>query len=207
MNEALIKKALRHLRKNDPVLKAVIARVGVLKIELQPDAFTRLARAIVGQQISRAAARSVWMKLEGLRPNGRGKLRPEHIVRATDAVIRSCGVSQNKLLSLRDLAAHLIDKRVNPQQFPRMDNEEIIAALIPIRGIGRWTAEMYLMFGLGRPDVLPVDDLGLQNAIMKAYRLKKRPDAKKIRTHAKKWAPYETVASFYLWRSLDTDTK
>lgn len=207
LDKAVMGAALDALQQNDPVLKSIIEKVGPISVTVQPDAFSRLARAIVGQQISRAAAESVWKRLQVLRPGSRGKLRAEHIATATDEAIRACGVSANKLLSLRDLASHFTDGRINARQHVKMSNEDIIAELLPVRGIGRWTAEMYLMFCLGRTDVLPVDDLGIQNAIMKAYRLRKKPDAKKIRTLAKKWSPYESISCLYLWSWYDGISK
>jgi DNA-3-methyladenine glycosylase II len=188
--------------KRDPVLKEIIHRVGPCTLTPRPDPFLSLVRAIVGQQISVAAAASVYARYKALFPNGQPT--PEAGTTFTDAQLRSAGLSRQKAGYLRDLAIHMADGRVPHHTFSALDDEAIITILTDIRGIGRWTAEMFLIFTLNRPDVLPVDDLGLQKNARLAYGLRKNPSRDRLLKLAKPWRPWRSIATWYLWRSTYT---
>ncbi len=170
------------------------------------DAFATLARSIVGQQISVKAADAVWSRLTATCP----VLAPSALLRRRPSTLRGCGLSERKTEYLRDLAAHFADGRVDPATFAAMSDEAIIERLTDIRGIGRWTAEMFLIFNLLRPNVLPLDDLGLLKAISLHYldgvptrELLARAGRQQVQALAAAWAPWASVATWYLWRSLD----
>ncbi len=197
------RKATRALGKRDPVLKKLIAAHSGLTLQGRSDAFTTLARAIVGQQISVKAAQSVWQKLIA----ALATMRPETIAQATVEQLRACGLSAGKAAYLRDLARHFIDGSLCIDDWPQQDDETIIAEIVQVKGIGRWTAEMFLMFYLMRPDVLPLDDLGLRRAIKRAYgggAVEVKPlNLAEMRQIASNWRPWRSVATWYLWRSLE----
>lgn len=186
----------------DPILGELVRRCGRCQVRLSRggSAFAYLARAILAQQISVAAARSVASRL-----NARfgAPLRPEHVLGASDGELRALGLSRQKATYLRDLAGKARDG-LPLARLSRLSDERVIEELTVVKGIGRWTAEMYLMNRLGRPDVLPVDDLGIQAAMQKAYRMRARPRPERMRRVAASWRPYRTVACWYLWQSLDT---
>ncbi len=195
------RRAARHLRAADPVLGRIVSRVGPCRLEIHDHLgpFAYLLAAIIHQQITGKAAASIGRRLRGL---NRGRWpRPEQIERATDAELRACGLSRQKIGYVRDLAAHA---RSGPRlrRLARLSDEDVIETLTAVRGVGRWTAEMYLMFRLGRPDVLPVDDLGVRKAMQIAYRKRSLPKPDWMRQTAERWRPWRTVASWYLWRSL-----
>jgi DNA-3-methyladenine glycosylase II len=196
-------KATRHLRR-DPVMKRVIEVVGPCTIQPQRDHFVLLCRAIYSQQISSKVAKVLFgrfcERFDGRRPT---PAAVSELLSRADADMAGCGLSRQKRGYLMDLAQHFQDKRIPSRKLPRMSDEEIIEALTAVKGIGRWTAEMFLMFVLNRPDVLPVDDLGLQNIMKRAYGLRGRPKAAKMKKIAEAWRPYRTVASWYLWRVAD----
>jgi len=194
--------ALRHLRRADPVLAGLMTAVGAcrLKVYRRVSPFAALAESIVHQQISGKAAASIFGRLAAL---GGGVLEPAHIVAASDEELRACGLSRQKVAAIRDLASKAIDGLPTRQRLRGMDDEAAIEALTTVRGVGRWTAEMFLMFRLGRPDVLPVDDYGIRKAVQRAYRLRELPKKDRLRRIAESWRPYRTVACWYLWRSLD----
>lgn len=192
--------ALRHLSKADPALKAVIERVGPCTLAPRGDPFIALCQAIFTQQVATAVATVLFARFRKLfRAN---KPTPRGVVRLSDEQMRSAGLSRQKQAYLRDLAERFDRGEIPVTRFPEMSDEEIVQALLPIKGVGRWTAEMFLIFVLNRPDVLPVDDLGLREAVKQAYGLKERPKAVELREIAEKWKPYRTVATWYLWRSL-----
>jgi DNA-3-methyladenine glycosylase II len=195
------RKARRHLAESDPVLARIIEQVGPLVIRLRPERFQALARAIIFQQLAGAAATAIYNRFVGLFPDSDFPA-PEQVLAAPDAELRKAGLSAKKALYIKDLAAHIRNDTLNFHRFPHLDDEEVIADLTRVKGIGRWTAEMFLMFNLGRPDVFPVDDVGLRNAVMRAYRIRKRPTPKRLRAFAERWRPYRSAASWYLWRSL-----
>jgi DNA-3-methyladenine glycosylase II len=183
----------------DPVMAALIARYPDCVLGNRGDPFQTLARAIVGQQISVKAADSVWARFAAYAQI----ISAEHIVTLELDALAACGLSRRKAEYLRDLAGHFVDGRVEPSRWTHMDDETVIAELIDVRGIGRWTAEMFLIFNLRRPDVWPVDDIGLQKAVALHYLNNERPTPTMLRQHGVRHAPWRTVATWYLWRSLD----
>jgi 3-methyladenine DNA glycosylase/8-oxoguanine DNA glycosylase len=199
--------AVSHLRAADPKLAAIIDATGPFAMELKTSrsTFAALAEAIVYQQLSNKAAATIFGRLCALFPRGPAGLVPESLMGLSDLKIRSCGISRPKLKSLRDLA-----RRAAAGEVPslaasrRLDDGAIVDKLVAIHGIGRWSAEMFLMFRLGRPDVLPVDDYSLRKAYAKAFSKRKLPTQDQLRKAGEKWRPYRTVASWYLWRVLET---
>ncbi len=200
-----IRAARLHLQKADPVMKTIIRQVGPFTAKTMPDRFLTLVRSIVSQQISGAAARTILGRLDDLvAPD---KVNPESLVKHSIDQLRAIGVSRQKASYVLDLAEQVVSGNVNLQSLSRKDNEMVIAELIQVKGIGVWTAQMFLMFSLGRLDVLPVGDLGIQNAIKKQYKPRGELTTKKIVKIAQPWQPYSTVACWYLWQSLNTDSK
>lgn len=194
--------AKRHLIRSDAVLAQVIAQVGDPQITVETDAWRALTSSIIGQQVSVHAARAIRNRFAAIEAE-RDFPTPQFVTDANDETLRAVGLSRNKVLSIRDLARHISAGLIDFAQFDSMSDEEVIAALIPVRGIGRWTAEMFLIFSLGREDVLAVDDLGLRNAMKKLYALEENPTTTRMREIAAPWKPFRSVASWYLWRSLD----
>ncbi len=192
-------RAKRALRRNDPVMGAIIGRHPRVHIVARGDAFLTLARAIVGQQISVKAAQSVWNRVLALVL----EMTPEKVLAQERPRLRACGLSDRKVEYIADLAQHFADGTVHVARWPQMPDEEVIAELVQVRGIGRWTAEMFLMFNLMRPDVLPLDDLGLQKGIRLSYFKGRKISLKRMRKLGESWRPYRSVATWYLWRSLD----
>jgi DNA-3-methyladenine glycosylase II len=192
-------RAKRALAKADPVLGGIIRSHPRIFLRPRGEPFLTLARAIVGQQISVKAAQSVWDRFAACV----GEVTPANVLARERPLLRACGLSDRKTEYIADLARHFADGAVHVDQWPAMDDEAIIAELVEVRGIGRWTAEMFLIFNLMRPDVLPLDDLGLQRAICLHY-YKGRPRGKEtMRRLARAWEPWRSVATWYLWRSLD----
>ena len=189
--------------RRDPVLGAIIKRHGACGLGAARDRYDHLAmlvRAIVFQQLSTKAATTIHNRLIDCMPAG---LTPGALLAISDDRLRAAGVSRQKAAYLRDLCERVSTGALPLDAVDEMTDDEVIAALTQVKGIGRWTAEMFLMFRLQRPDVLPVGDLGIMNAIQKAYRLRKKPTPDRIRKIAEPWRPYRTVACWYLWRSLD----
>jgi len=198
--------ARRHLARSDPTLAAIMRRHPRVAITSRGDAFHTLVRSIVGQQISVKAADAIWGRLHGTCV----QMTPDALLRRRAATLRRCGLSDRKVEYLRDLARHFASGRVEPARLAAMPDEEVITCLTDIRGIGRWTAEMFLIFNLMRPDVLPLDDLGLLKAVSRHYfdgdpveELLARAGRARVSTLGQRWAPYRSVATWYLWRSLD----
>jgi DNA-3-methyladenine glycosylase II len=183
----------------DPVMAALIARYPDCVLGNRGDPFQTLTRAIIGQQISVKAADSVWARFAAYAQT----ISPEHIVTLELDALAACGLSRRKAEYLRDLAGHFVDGRIEPARWRRLDDETVIAELTDVRGIGRWTAEMFLIFNLRRPDVWPVDDIGLQKGVALHYLNNERPTPMMLRQHGERHAPWRTVATWYLWRSLD----
>ncbi|MBS0322087.1 MAG: DNA-3-methyladenine glycosylase 2 family protein [Proteobacteria bacterium] len=190
-------------------MKALIAEHPGVHLTRRGDPFTTLARAIVGQQISVKAAQAVWDRfaaaakaLPATDTLG-SRLEPARVARMRVATLRRCGFSQAKCDYVRDLARHFVTGKLDPATWPAMDDEALIAALVDVKGIGRWTAEMFLMFHELRQDVLPLGDIGLQNVVAKLYNGGERMPLPAIRELAERWEPYRSVATWYLWRSLD----
>jgi DNA-3-methyladenine glycosylase II len=195
--------ACRHLARRDRVMKRLIPRFGDARLQSRGDAFTTLARSIVGQQISVKAAQSVWDRFSDLADGSSGALRPDTVAGLAPDGMRAAGLSARKTEYLLDLARHFADGRVRQHEWDRMDDEAIVAELIAIRGIGRWTAEMFLIFHLMRPDVLPLDDLGLLRGISVNYFSGEPVSRAEAREVGDAWAPFRSVATWYIWRSLD----
>ncbi|MDO8906846.1 DNA-3-methyladenine glycosylase [Hydrogenophaga sp.] len=191
--------ACRHLMKRDRVMKKLIPQHGGVCLQSRGDAFVTLARSIVGQQISVKAAQSVWDRFEAL-PK---KMVPAQVLKLKVDDMRAAGLSARKVEYLVDLALHFANNQVHVNAWADMDDDAIIAELVAIRGIGRWTAEMFLIFHLMRPNVLPLDDVGLQNGISRCYFSGEPVSRSEIREVAANWAPFCSVATWYIWRSLD----
>jgi DNA-3-methyladenine glycosylase II len=195
--------ARAHLAKNDPVLAAIIAKVGPFEPAYRDPTFESLARAIVYQQLHGKAARTIYERLQSACG---GKVDPHSILSLSEDQMRACGLSRAKLSYIRDLAAKTLSGEVVFERLPQMSEEEVIEHLIRVKGIGIWSAQMFLMFALRRANILPVSDLGIRSGIQKAYRKRKIPTAKEIIKLSRKWEPYCTLACYYLWRSLDIET-
>ena len=191
--------ACAELATSDPVMAALITRYPDAILANRGDPFQTLARAIVGQQISVKAADSIWARFAEVAQT----IRPEHVATLELDALAACGLSRRKAEYLRDLAGHFVDGRVEPARWKEMADEAVIGELTDVRGIGRWTAEMFLIFSLRRPDVWPVDDIGLQKAVALHYLDGERPTPKALRILGERHAPWRTVATWYLWRSLD----
>ncbi len=195
--------ACKHLSKRDRVMKKLIPRFGQARLQSRGDAFTTLARSIVGQQISVKAAQSVWDRFAALLVDAGQPVPPASLCALTVEQMRGAGLSARKVEYLQDLARHFTDASVHVGDWPQMDDEAIIDELVAIRGIGRWTAEMFLIFHLMRPNVLPLDDLGLIKGISLNYFSGEPVTRAEARELGEGWAPYRTVATWYIWRSMD----
>jgi DNA-3-methyladenine glycosylase II len=195
--------ACKHLARRDRVMKKLIPRFGEARLQSRGDAFTTLARSIVGQQISVKAAQSVWDRLTALLPAPAARLAPQAVLALEVAAMRGVGLSARKCEYLRDLSKHFDDSLVHVSQWMQMDDETIIEELVAIRGIGRWTAEMFLIFYLMRPNVMPLDDLGLIKGISVNYFSGEPVTRAEAREVGEAWAPFRSVATWYVWRSLD----
>ena len=192
--------ACQELMKNDRILKKLIPKYGTGFLVTRGDPFTTLARAIVGQQISVSAAQAVWDRM--VISVGK-KVTPARILAATPETLRAAGLSGRKVEYIRDLADHFASGRLHANQWRDMDDESVIRELSTIRGIGRWTAEMFLIFNMIRPDILPLDDIGLIKAISLNYFSGEPVSRHEAREVAANWAPWRTVATWYMWRSID----
>src|SRR4029077_8171101 len=195
-----MKKALEHLKKSDAILASIIVRVGPCKMAYREPTFEMLARAIVFQQLSTKAARTIYGRLEEA---AGGPLTPQSIQNLSVGEMRRAGLSRQKLGYIRDLAEHALSGKVDFALLPSMSDEQVIESLTDIKGVGVWTAHMFLIFSLRRPNVLPVGDLGVRMAIQRAYKKRKLPTPKQIEQIAKSWHPYCSYAAWYLWRSLE----
>ncbi len=192
-------KAKRALARRDPVLAKVIRAYRGEGLRLRGKGFQTLARAIVGQQISVKAADSIWRRLNKTVV----RVTPNRVANAPYEVLRPCGLSNAKVLYLHSLANHFLENTRQIRQWPRMDDEAIIAELTTIKGIGRWTAEMFLIFGLGRPDVFPLDDLGLLKGIYRLYNGGEKFSKAEVIAVGETWRPYRSLGTWYMWRVLD----
>jgi DNA-3-methyladenine glycosylase II len=195
-----MKRAVDHLKKSDAILASIITRVGPCKMAYREPTFEMLARAIVFQQLNGKAARTIYGRLEEA---AGGALTPQAIQNLSVGQMRRAGLSRQKLGYIRDLAEHAISGKVDFTRLPAMSDEEVIEALTDIKGVGIWTAHMFLMFSLRRPNVLPVGDLGVRMAIQRFYCKRKLPTPKQIEQIARSWHPYCSFAAWYLWRSLE----
>lgn len=200
----MYKKALLHFKKKDPILHSAGTKIEIFTLSTHPDPFLRLCRSIIGQQLSVKAAAAIFGRFEKLFKNG---INPNDLLKIPEEKVRRAGISFQKIKYLHDLAQKLYDGEVDLHELNHKSNEEIIAELIKIKGVGLWTCEMFLMFTLGRPDVFSYGDLGLKNAIFKLYKMKKKPTLKQMEKLTKKWVPFRTYAAMILWRSLDNEPR
>src|SRR5213080_75884 len=198
-----------HLAATDPRMAQLIARS--VRYTVKPERLVRpfdaLAESIAYQQLSGKAAATIWKRVRALYPR-RKYLDPKQILETPDEMLRAAGLSRSKVAAVKDLAAKAIDGTVpSARRLARMSDEEIIARLITVRGIGRWTVEMLLLFDLGRPDVWPVDDYGVRKGFAKTFGRRKLPTPKQLMKCGEKWRPYRSVAAWYFWRALDAPEK
>jgi DNA-3-methyladenine glycosylase II len=199
-----MKEAIQHLRRNDPVLSEIIDRVGDYRIQFRQADFDTLVRSIVYQQLSGRVAAVIFGRLAKAAGSS---LTPAAILKLRPARMRSLGLSKQKTAYIRDLARHTRDGRVVFEELAALDDNTVIERLTQVKGIGVWTAHMFLIFALRRTDVLPTGDLGVRNAMRKAYGMAEAPTPAEMEAVALRWRPYCSVASWYLWRSLETDAK
>src|SRR6202521_3391137 len=195
--------AVNHLKQSDPVLRAIIARVGPCRMEFGPPEFHSLAEAIVYQQLNGKAAVTIFKRFAALAGD---PVTPEGILKLTDAQLRSVGLSKQKSSYLKDMAQRATRGELDFSRLPNMTDEEGIKHLTQVKGVGVWTAHMFLMFTLRRPNVLPTGDYGIQMAIKQHYKKRKMPKPLQMEKIAKAWEPYRSIACWYLWRSLDVKT-
>jgi DNA-3-methyladenine glycosylase II len=195
--------AIRHLRTVDQKLAPVIDRHGAPTLAPTSDAVASLARAIVSQQLSGKAASTIWGRVLALYPRARFP-KPAAILATPDDALRGAGLSGAKVAALKDLARHVVERKLVPARLPAASDDEVAAMLLPVRGIGRWSVDMFLMFALARPDVLPVGDLGIRKGMQRHFRLRKLPEPDKMSQLAAPWRPFRSVAAWYMWRLLET---
>jgi DNA-3-methyladenine glycosylase II len=207
MTPADYERARRLLMRRDPVLGALIKQIGPcgLADRQRKDHLTALVGSIVSQQLSTKAAATIFGRFLALFPDGE-PLSPAGIDGQQDAALRGVGLSGQKIGYLRDLCARINDGRLNLDELDTLPDEAVVVRLTSVKGFGRWTAQMFLMFRLHRPDVLPVGDLGIVNATQRLYRLRKKPDEKRLTRIGEAWRPYRSVACWYLWQSLSSSS-
>ena len=198
-----MRKAVNHLKKSDPVLRAIIERVGPCRMEYGVPEFSSVAEAIVYQQLNGKAAVTIFNRFAALAGD---PLTPEGILKLSDEQLRSVGLSKQKSAYLKDLSAKTAAGLLDFARLPELSDEEVIQHLTQVKGIGEWTAHMFLIFSLRRPNVLPTGDYGVQMAIKKHYKKRKLPKPDIMEKIAKPWVPYRSIACWYLWRSLDIKT-
>ena len=198
-----MRKAILHLKNNDPVIGRLIDQGGPYRIQYQEATFANLVRSIVFQQVSGRAASAIYRRLE--EALGPGGVSPAGILKLSPRRLRALGLSRQKAAYIRDLAAHTQSGQLNFNALGSLDDSAVMERLTAVKGIGPWTAQMFLIFSLRRPDVLPTADLGIRAAIRKAYGLEELPSARQIEELARAWRPYCTVACWYLWKSIDGD--
>jgi len=199
-----LSRARRVLMRRDPILAALIKRYGPcgLQTAREPDIYRGLIQAIVSQQLSTKAAATIYTRFLSLMPEGQAAA-PHLVLPLSDEMLRGVGLSRQKIGYLRDLSQKMFDGTLRTTELAGMADEAVVEALVSVKGVGRWTAEMILIFRLLRPDILPVGDLGIVRAIQKAYKLRTAPDARRMQTIAEVWRPYRSVACWYLWKSLE----
>ena len=198
-----MRRAIHHLKSADPVMADLIQRAGPFRMNYDRPTFEALAQAIVYQQLNGKAAATIWGRLVDA---AGGEVTPDSILKLTPQRLRKCGLSRQKLSYIRDLAKKTRSGEVQFTSLPTRSDEEVIVHLTRVKGIGVWSAQMFLMFALKRRDVLPTTDYGILSAVRKAYGIKKLPKARTVTRLAEKWRPYRSVACWYLWRSLDVRT-
>jgi DNA-3-methyladenine glycosylase II len=214
-----MRRAINHLKKCDPIMSAIIARVGGFRLDRRPATFEAMARAIVFQQLAGAAARTIYQRLQNACEQAVGGqegerslyggfgITPESVLALGEEQMRACGLSRQKLSYIRDLAEKTISREVDFPSLAAMSDDDVIAHLTRVKGVGVWSAQMFLIFALGRLDVMPTADLGINMAICKAYGKRKIPKPKQILKLSEKWKPYRSLACWYLWRSVDKPEK
>jgi DNA-3-methyladenine glycosylase II len=198
-----VRKAISHLRKSDPVMAAIIKRIGSCRMEFGPAEFHSLAEAIVYQQLNGKAAFTIFKRFAALAGE---PLTPAGIQKLTNEQMRSVGLSKQKSSYLRDMAERAASGQLDFSKLQRMTDEEVIEHLTQVKGVGVWTAQMFLMFKLKRPNVLPTGDFGVRMAMKKLYNKRKLPKPEQMEKIAKCWEPYRSIACWYLWKSMDTKT-
>lgn len=194
-------RACRHLKSADPVLARLIAEIGPYRIEYSPPSFQTLAKAIVLQQLSGKAAAAIFRRL--VAAAGDGELTPGRLLAMDPAELRALGLSRQKITYLRDVAERTLAGELDFLSLERASDAEVLRRLTAVKGIGVWTAQMFLIFALRRPDVMPSQDLGIRAAVRKAYGFSHLPAAREVDVLAERWKPYRSVAAWYLWRSLE----
>lgn len=197
-----MRRAIRHLQDSDPVMREIIARVGAYRVAYAEPDFETLARCIVLQQLSGKAAKSIFARLKGA-VAGNGRMRPDEVLAHSPEALRGLGLSRGKARYLHALAEAVESGALDLTRLPDLPDAEAIARLTAVKGIGLWTAQMYLMFALRRPDVLAVGDLGIRAAVRKAYRLRQMPTPERVLRIGRPWRPFASAACWYLWRSLE----
>jgi DNA-3-methyladenine glycosylase II len=198
-----MRKAMNHLKKSDPVLRGIIERVGPCRMEFGPAEFCSLAEAIVYQQLNGKAAVTIWKRFAALAGE---PVTPEGILKLSDEQLRAVGLSKQKSAYLKDLATKTAAGFLDFSKLPDLPDEDVIEHLTQVKGIGVWTAHMFLIFSLRRPNVLPTGDYGVQVAVKKHYKKRKLPKPKDMEKIARAWEPYRSIACWYMWRSLDIKT-
>ncbi|HVZ67295.1 MAG TPA: DNA-3-methyladenine glycosylase [Patescibacteria group bacterium] len=201
----MFSKALIHLKTSDPILHKIALEMEPFELSIHPDPFVRLTRSIIGQQLSVKAASTIYSRFE-LLFSGKN-ITPALLIKIPDEKMREAGISYQKISYLKDLSLKVLEKEIELDKFLELPSETIIQELVKVKGIGQWTAEMFLMFSLGRPDVFSYGDLGLQNAIKNIYKLPNKPTLVEMEKISSKWSPYRTYASMILWRSLNNQPK
>ena len=214
-----MRKAITHLKKSDPVMASIIARVGPFRLDRRPATFEAMVRAIVFQQLAGAAARTIYQRLQNACEQalsgqnterslyGGFMITPESVLVLAEDQMRACGLSRQKLGYIRDLANKTIARDVDFAILPNMSDDDVIEHLTRVKGVGVWSAQMFLIFALGRLDVMPTADIGINMAICQAYGKRKIPKPKQILKFSEKWKPYRSLACWYLWRSVDKPAK
>ena len=197
------KKILKHFDTRDPIIARVIREVGPFLLKRNKNYFIVLCKPIISQQISTKAAESIFKRFRKIFD---GKFpTPRRVLALNEAAMRGAGLSKQKTDYLKNLSGKFLDKTIRPQRLVYLSNEELIQQLIAVHGIGRWTAEMFMIFSLNRLDILPIGDLGFRLALKNLYNMKSLPSVKKMKGLGKKWHPYETIATWYAWRTQDPD--
>lgn len=194
-------KALKHFKKADPILYEIAIKTELAQLIKPEDYFTDLAESIVSQQLSIKAADTIFGRFKKLFKNE--EINPEDLLKIDDQKIRECGISFSKIKYIKGIASEIINNNLDLKKLDLMTDEEVIEELIKLKGVGKWTAEMFLMFSLFREDVFSAGDLGLQNAIVKIYKLEKKPTPNELVELSQKWSPHRTIASRVLWKSLE----
>ena len=203
-----VERGTRHLRRKDPTMRELIRRLGKLDLDARrrgrpADAYGALVRSIVGQQLSTKAARTIYERMTQLW--GGRTPTPQELLDADPDAIRAAGLSRPKIAYLRSLAEHVLSGELELDRLDELSDEDIVAELTAVKGLGQWTADMFLIFHLGRPDVLPVGDLGVRNAAREVYDLEALPTAEELEEIGEPWRPHRSLAALYLWRSLDNE--